>query len=68
MPRIVLRLEVEKELANRGCKKIKEFAFGSGSLWQTHDGRFSFVVPQGVGGWAYEDDLRRVLQMLDDRV
>jgi hypothetical protein len=65
MPRIVLRFEVEKELGNRGCKKLKDYVFGSGSLWQTRDGRFSFVVPQGIGGWSYEDDLRRVLQMID---
>ena len=67
MPRIVPRRDVEKELTNRHCRKLKEYAFGSGSLWQTRDGRFNFVVPQGIGGWAYEDDLHRVLKMLEER-
>ena len=65
MPRVVFRREVEKELTNRGCIKLKEYAFRSGSLWQTRDGTFGFVVPQEVGGWTDEDDLRRVLDMLD---
>ena len=67
MPRVVPRLEVEKELTNRGCTKLKEFAFRSGSLWQTRDGKFAFSVPQEIGGWTSEDDLRRVLEMLDSR-
>ena len=67
MPRIVPRLEVEKELTNRGCTKLKEYVFRSGSLWQTHDGKFAFSVPQEIGGWTSEDDLRRVLEMLDGR-
>jgi len=67
MPKIVPRLDVEEELTNRHCTKIKEYAFQSGSLWQTRDGKFSFVVPQGIGGWSYEDDLRHVLDMLDNR-
>ncbi|HWA91593.1 MAG TPA: hypothetical protein VG889_16260 [Rhizomicrobium sp.] len=68
MARIVPRREVEKELANRGCIKLKEYAFRSGSLWQTRDGSFSFVVPQEIGGWTGDDDLRRVLEMLDSRL
>lgn len=68
MPRIVPRREVEKELASRGCVKLKEYAFRSGSLWQTQDGKFSFVVPQEVGGWSNEDDLRRVLEMIDAKL
>jgi hypothetical protein len=67
VPRIVLKAEVEKELANRRCKKLKDYAFGTGSLWQTADGKFSFVIPQGIGGWAYEDVLRERLEMLDKR-
>ncbi|HLY05432.1 MAG TPA: hypothetical protein VKR31_06765 [Rhizomicrobium sp.] len=67
MPRIVPRLEVEKELANRGCTKLKEYAFRSGSLWQTRDGKFAFIVPEEIGGSTSEDDLRRVLEMLDAR-
>jgi hypothetical protein len=67
MPRIVLRLKVEKELTNRGCRKLKEYAFRSGSLWQTADGKFAFIVPQEIGGWTSEDDLRRVLEILDAR-
>jgi hypothetical protein len=63
MPRIVPRLEVEKELTNRGCTKLKEYAFRSGSLWQTADGKFAFMVPWEIGGWTSEDDLRRVLEM-----
>jgi hypothetical protein len=47
MVRIVPRREVEKELSNRGCVKLKDYAFRSGSLWQTRDGQFSFVVPAG---------------------
>ena len=67
MPRIVPRHEVEKELASRGCVKLKEYAFRSGSLWQTRDGKFAFTVPWEIGGWTSEDDLRRVLEMLDRR-
>jgi hypothetical protein len=52
VPRILGRHEVEKELVARGCEKIKDYAFGSGSLWKTADGKFYFVVPQGIGGWA----------------
>lgn len=68
MPRIVPRREVEKELSNRRCIRLKEYAFRSGSLWQTRDGQFFFVVPQEIGGWTSEDDLRRVLEMLDARM
>jgi hypothetical protein len=57
MPRIVPRLGVEKELTNRGCTKLKAYAFRSGSLWQTRDGKFAFSVPQEIGGWTSEDDL-----------
>ena len=67
MPVIVPRREVEKELTNRGCIKLKEYAFRSGSLWQTRDGTFAFTVPQEIGGWTGEDDLRRMLEMLDNR-
>jgi hypothetical protein len=67
MPRIVPRLEVEKELTNRHCMKIKEYAFRSGTLWQAADGKLYFTVPQEIGGWTSEDDLRRVLEMLDAR-
>jgi hypothetical protein len=67
VPRIVPRREVEKELAARGCDKIKEFAFGSGSLWRTADTKFYFVVPQEIGGWTDEDTLRDILTMLDRR-
>ena len=66
MPRIIGRQEVEKELAARGCAKIKDYAFSSGSLWKTADGKFYFVVPQGIGGWAYEDVLRDILEMLSN--
>lgn len=67
MPAIVPRRAVEKELTNRGCSKLKDYAFRSGSLWQTRDGKFAFTVPQEIGGWTGEDDLRRVLEMLDNR-
>ena len=50
---------------NRGCAKLKEYAFNSGSLWRTRDGKFAFIVPQEIGGWTSEDDLRRVLEILD---
>jgi hypothetical protein len=36
-------------------------------LWQTADGKFSFVVSQGIGGWAYEDELRHILEVLNNR-
>jgi hypothetical protein len=62
---IVPRHAVEKELISRGCTKLKEYAFRSGSLWQTRDGAFVFSVPQEIGGWTGDDDLRRVLEMLD---
>ena len=67
MPRIISGHEVEKELAARGCAKVKEYAFGTGSLWKTADGKFYFVVPQGIGGWAYEDVLRDILEILSKR-
>jgi len=67
MVRIVPRREVEKELINRGCIKLKEYVFQSGSLWQTRDRTFCFVVPQEIGGWTGDDDLRKVLEMLDSR-
>jgi hypothetical protein len=66
VPPIIPRLDVEKELHARGCVKIKEYAFHSGSLWRTADSKFYFVVPQEVGGWSYETDLRDVLKKLDD--
>ena len=68
MGRIVPKREVEKELSNRGCVKLKDYAFRTGSLWQTRDGQFSFVVPQEIGGWTSDDDLRRVLAMLDAKL
>jgi hypothetical protein len=67
VPRIVPRLEVEKELTTRGCRKLKEYVFRTGTLWQTGDRRFAFVVPMEIGGWTSEDDLQRVLEMLDSR-
>ena len=66
MVRIVPRREVEKELANRGCAKLKEYVFGTGSLWKTLDGKFYFVVPNEIGGWTDEDTLRSILAMLDN--
>jgi len=67
VPRIISGQDVEKELAAPGCEKIKDYVFGSGSLWKTADGKFYFVVPQGIGGWAYEDVLRDILEMLSRR-
>jgi len=64
---IVPRHDVEKELTNRGCRKLKEYTFRSGSLWLTRDGAFVFSVPQEIGGWTSDEDLRRVLEMLDRR-
>jgi hypothetical protein len=67
VPRIVPRQEAEKELTARGCQKIKEYVFETGSLWKTADGKFYFVVPQGIGGWMYEDVLRDIFEMLSKR-
>ncbi len=67
MVRIIPRREVEKELTNRDCVKVKEYAFGSGSLWTTADRKFYFVVPNEIGGWTDEDTLRSILAMLDAR-
>lgn len=67
MPAIVPRLEVEKELKSRHCNKIKEYGFGSASLWQTRDGKLAFSVPKEIGGWTRDDDLRCILEMLDSR-
>jgi hypothetical protein len=67
MVRIVPRREVERELANRGCTKIKEYVFGTGALWRTADTKFYFVVPNEIGGWTDEDTLRDILTMLDGR-
>jgi hypothetical protein len=67
VPRIVPREEVEKELTARGCTKLKDYAFHTGSLWQTADRKFAFVVPREIGGWTSEDDLHRVLALVDER-
>jgi hypothetical protein len=67
MVRIVPRLEVEAELASRGCTKVKVYAFGSGSLWRTADSKFYFVVPQEIGGWTDDETLHQILMMLDGR-
>lgn len=67
MVRIVTRVEVEKELKARKRDKVKDYAFGSGSLWKTADSKFFFVVPQEVGGWTGDDTLRVILEMLDAR-
>jgi len=36
-------------------------------LWKPADSKFYFVVPQGIGGWAYQDVLRDILEMLAKR-
>ena len=64
---IITRAEVEKELTNRGCVKVKEYAFRSGTLWRTADGKYYFVVPQEIGGWTGDDTLRDILTKLDDK-
>ena len=65
--RLIPPKDVESELANRLCMKIKEYAFGSGSLWKTKDNRFYFVVPHEISGWTDENTLRNILTILDAR-
>lgn len=64
--RLLPRNEVEKEFTNRGCVKMKEYAFGTGALWRTQDRKFYFVVPHEIDGRTDENTLRDILIMLSN--
>jgi hypothetical protein len=61
--RLYPKEEVERELQNRDCEKVKEY--GHTALWRTKTG-FHFTVPlEGPDGRCDEYSLRDILQEIE---